>query len=62
MKITLDIPDTCIFGFLNVVELKGSSMQMESFQLGSDDLVDGKTTCLYYNDDPDCENCDPMDI
>jgi len=18
--------------------------------------------CLYYNDDPDCENCDPMDI
>ena len=20
------------------------------------------TLCLYYNDEPDCENCDPMDI
>ena len=20
------------------------------------------TLCHYYNDDPDCENCDPMDI
>ncbi len=20
------------------------------------------TLCHYYSDDPDCENCDPMDI
>ena len=20
------------------------------------------TLCLYYNDNPDCDNCDPMDI
>lgn len=46
MKITLDIPDTCICGFLNVVEFKESGMQMDSFQLGSEDLVDGKTTKL----------------
>lgn len=46
MKITLDIPDNVICGFLNCVEFTGSGMQMVSFQLGSEDLVDGKTTKL----------------
>ena len=46
MKITVEISDNCICGFLNLVEFTGIGMQMVSFQLGSDDLVDGKTTKL----------------
>jgi hypothetical protein len=46
MKITIEISDNAICGFLNLVEFTGSGMQMVSFQLGSDDLVDGKTTKL----------------
>ena len=46
MKITIDISDNCICGFLNLVEFTKLGMQMVSFQLGSDDLVDGKTTKL----------------
>jgi hypothetical protein len=46
MKITIEISDNAICGFLNLVEFTGSGMQMVSFQLGSGDLVDGKTTKL----------------
>lgn len=46
MKITIEISDNAICGFLNLVEFTGIGMQMVSFQLGSDDLVDGKTTKL----------------
>jgi hypothetical protein len=46
MKITLEIPDDVICGFLNCVEYTARGMQMVSFQLGSDDLKDGKTTKL----------------
>lgn len=51
MKITLEIPDNVICGFLNCVEFTASGMQMTSFQLGSDDMVDGKTTKLPRDKD-----------
>lgn len=41
MKITLDIPDGVIAAFLNGIEYTNTGMQMFSYQLGSDDLVDG---------------------
>lgn len=46
MKITLEISDNVICGFLNCVEYTTSGMQMASFQLDSDDMKDGKTTKL----------------
>ena len=46
MKITLEISDNVICGFLNCVEYTASGMQMVSFQLGSDDMKDGKTIKL----------------
>ncbi len=46
MKIILEITDNAVCGFLNLVEFTENGMQMVSFQLGSDDLVDGKTTKL----------------
>ena len=46
MKITIEISNNCICGFLNLVEFTGSGMQMVSCQLETDDLVDGKTTKL----------------
>ncbi len=46
MKITLDISDGIICGFFNGVEVTRSGMQMVSYQLGSDDLVDGNTIKL----------------
>ncbi len=46
MKITLDIPDTIICGFLNGVCCEGGGFSLVSFQLGSDDLKDGNTVKL----------------
>lgn len=46
MKITLEISDDIICGFLNAVEYTAKGMQMVSFQLGSDDLKDGNTIKL----------------
>ena len=42
MRITLDIPDGIICGFLNGVEYTNVGMQLVSYQLSSDDLTDGK--------------------
>ena len=46
MKVTIDIPDTIIYGFLNVVCCEVSGYSLVSFQLGSDDLKDGNTVKL----------------
>lgn len=46
MKITLDIPDCVILAFLNGVEYTSTGMQMFSYQLGSDDFVDGNLVKL----------------
>ena len=46
MKIILDIPDGAIGAFLNGVQLGKTGLEMFSYQLGSDDLVDGKETKL----------------
>ena len=46
MKIILDIPDGAICAFLNGVRYTNTRMEMFSYQLGSDDLVDGKETKL----------------
>ena len=46
MKITLDIPDGIICAFFNGVEHTGYSMNLVSYQLGGDDLVDGNTVKL----------------
>lgn len=46
MKIILDISDSTICAFLNGVKLGETGLEMFSFQLDSDDLVDGKTTKL----------------
>lgn len=55
MKITLEITDNVVCGFLNLVEYTRTGMQMVSFQLGSDDLVDGKTTKLPRKEGGDTE-------
>lgn len=44
MKVTLDIPDGIVCGFFNGITSEG--MSLVSYQLGSDDLTDGKTTKL----------------
>ena len=47
MKIILDIPDGVICAFLNGVRVNEcGGMEMFSFQLDSDDLIDGKETKL----------------
>lgn len=46
MKVTLDIPDGIVCGFFNGVEITSEGMSLVSYQLGSDDLTDGKTTKL----------------
>ena len=46
MKITLDIPDGVICAFLNGVQMGCTGMEMFSYQLDGDDLVDGKETKL----------------
>ena len=43
MKVTLDIPDGIVCGFFNGVEITSEGMSLVSYQLGSDDLTDGKT-------------------
>ena len=51
MKITLDIPDGVICAFLNGVRAnENGRLEMFSFQLESDDLVDGKETKLPRKD------------
>ena len=51
MKITLEIHDEIICGFFNGVEVTMNGMQLVSYQLGSDDLKDGKTIRLPRNDE-----------
>ena len=46
MKITLDIPDGIICGFFNGVEYTNVGLQLVSYQLSSDDFVDGNTVEL----------------
>ena len=46
MKVTLDINDGIICGFFCVVEHTNTGLQLVSYQLGSDDLVDGNTVKL----------------
>ena len=46
MKIILDIPDGAICAFLNGVQITNHGMELFSYQLGNDDLEDGKTTKL----------------
>ena len=47
MKITLEIPDNIICAFVNGVESDYPySMSLVSYQLSSDDLVDGNTIKL----------------
>ena len=46
MKIILDIPDGVICAFLNGVKNGNTGLEMFIYQLGSDDLVDGKETKL----------------
>ena len=46
MKITLDISDGMVCGFFNCVETTATGLQMVSFQIGGDDLVDGNTIKL----------------
>lgn len=50
MKITLDINDNMMCAFFSGVLLANSVLQMVSYQLGSDDLVDGKTIKLPRKD------------
>ena len=46
MRITLDIPDGIICGFLNCVEHTKAGLQLVSYQLSSDDFTDGNTVKL----------------
>lgn len=46
MKITLDINDNMMCGFFNGVMLAYDGLQMVSYSLSSDDLVDGNTIKL----------------
>ena len=46
MRITLDIPDGIICGFLNCVENTNAVLQLVSYQLSSDDFTDGNTIKL----------------
>ena len=46
MRITLDIPDGIICGFLNCVEHTNAGLQLVSYQLSSDDFTDGNTVKL----------------
>ena len=46
MKITLEINDTTICAFLNGVEVTNTGLQMFSYQLDGDDLVDGNAIKL----------------
>ena len=46
MKIILDIPDGALCAFLNGVRVVNTGMEMFTYQLDGDDLVDGKETKL----------------
>lgn len=46
MKITLDIPDGVILAFLNGAEYTNTGLQLFSYQLASEDFVDGNTVKL----------------
>ena len=46
MKVTLDIKGRIICGFFCGVEQTNTGLQLVSYQLGSDDLVDGNTVKL----------------
>ena len=46
MKIILDIPDGVVCAFLNGVQYGNTGMEMFSYQLDSEDLIDGKETKL----------------
>lgn len=46
MKITLDIPDGVICAFLNGVKVTSHGLELVTYSLGGDDLVDDKTTKL----------------
>lgn len=46
MRITLDIPDGIICGFFNGVERTETGLQLVSYQLSSDDFMDGNTVKL----------------
>lgn len=46
MKIILDIPDGVMCAFLNGVQTGRTGLEMFSYQLDGDDLVDGKETKL----------------
>lgn len=46
MKVILDIPDGVFCAFLNGVQYGKIGLEMFSYQLDSDDLVDGKETKL----------------
>ena len=46
MRIILNIPDGAICAFLNGVQIGNTGLEMFSYQLGGDDLVDGKETKL----------------
>ena len=46
MKVTLDIKEKIICGFVCGVEHTNTGVQLVCYQLGSDDLVDGNTVKL----------------
>ena len=46
MKVTLDIKGNIICGFFWGVEHTNTGLQLVSYQLGSDDIVDGNTVKL----------------
>ena len=46
MKVTLEINDGIICGFFCGVEHTNTGLQLVSYQLGSDDIVDGNTVKL----------------
>ena len=46
MKVTIEIKDWIICGFFCGVEHTNTGLQLVSYQLGSDDLVDGNTVKL----------------
>lgn len=46
MKITLEIDDGMICGYFNGVIFESTGLSMVSYQLSTDDLVDGKTIKL----------------
>lgn len=58
MKITLDIPDGMLAGFFCGVNSTNRGMCLVSYQLGTEDFVDGNTLKLPRERDGDqeCQN------